>query len=42
MFGVVLDYLKMVLRGERKLDDKKVVNGAARRKKLYSELKLFE
>ena len=42
MFGVVLDYLKMVLRGERKLDDKIVVNGAARRKKLYSELKLFE
>ena len=42
MFSVVLDYLKMVLRGERKLDDKKVVNGAARRKKLYSELKLFE
>lgn len=42
MLGVVVEYLKMVLRGERKLDDKKVVNGAARRKKLYSELKLFE
>jgi hypothetical protein len=40
--AVITDYLVKVLKGERKLDGKSTLASAAERKKLYSELHLFE
>jgi hypothetical protein len=40
--AVVADYIGMVLKGERKLDSRSTVTNAAERKRLYTELHLFE
>lgn len=40
--GVVTDYIGMVIRGERKLDSAKTIEAAEKRKKLYSNFKLFD
>lgn len=40
--GVVTDYVGMVIRGERKLDSAKTIEAAEKRKKLYSNFKLFD
>ena len=40
--AVVGDYASMVLKGERKLDNRETLKQAAERKKLYSEFRLFE
>ncbi len=38
----IFKYLFMVISGKRKLDNKKVLIDAAKRKKIYSQLKLYE
>jgi hypothetical protein len=40
--AVVAEYIGMVLKGERKLDSRATVTNAAERKRLYTELHLFE
>lgn len=39
---VILDYVGIVLRGERRIDTSGTLKAAAERKKLYSEFRLFE
>lgn len=40
--SVIADYARMVVSGERKLDNKATVKNAAKRKNLYAEFHLFE
>lgn len=40
--AVMIDYIRMIMQGKRKLDNRDVVKGAEKRKRLYAELNLYE